>query len=67
MVGSGFFGLTVAERAARALGRRVLVLDRCDHIGGNAALSMFDNKIAPYSWRISPWILTTDWEATGFR
>ncbi|WP_136706722.1 UDP-galactopyranose mutase [Agromyces sp. H66] len=36
VVGSGFFGLTVAERAARDLGRRVLVIDRRDHIGGNA-------------------------------
>ncbi|MEV0333590.1 NAD(P)-binding protein, partial [Nocardia sp. NPDC050717] len=26
-VGSGFFGLTVAERAANLLGKRVLVLD----------------------------------------
>ncbi len=36
VVGSGFFGLTVAERAASELGKRVLVLDRRDHIGGNA-------------------------------
>ncbi|WP_375000321.1 UDP-galactopyranose mutase [Aeromicrobium sp. CTD01-1L150] len=36
VVGSGFFGLTVAERAARELGRKVLVIDRRDHIGGNA-------------------------------
>jgi UDP-galactopyranose mutase len=36
VVGSGFFGLTVAERAATQLGSRVLVLDRRDHIGGNA-------------------------------
>jgi UDP-galactopyranose mutase len=36
IVGSGFFGLTVAERAASQLGKRVLVLDRRDHIGGNA-------------------------------
>jgi UDP-galactopyranose mutase len=36
VVGSGFFGLTVAERAATQLGRRVLVLDRRNHIGGNA-------------------------------
>ena len=35
VVGSGFFGLTVAERAANA-GYRVLVLDRRSHIGGNA-------------------------------
>ncbi|CAN5206054.1 UDP-galactopyranose mutase [soil metagenome] len=36
MVGSGFFGLTVAERAATELDKRVLVLDRRDHLGGNA-------------------------------
>jgi UDP-galactopyranose mutase len=36
VVGSGFFGLTVAERVASQLNRRVLVLDRRDHIGGNA-------------------------------
>ncbi|MBJ8346254.1 UDP-galactopyranose mutase [Antrihabitans sp. YC2-6] len=36
IVGSGFFGLTIAERAATQLGKRVLVLDRRHHIGGNA-------------------------------
>jgi UDP-galactopyranose mutase len=36
IVGSGFFGLTVAERAATELGKRVLVLERREHIGGNA-------------------------------
>ena len=36
VVGSGFFGLTVAERCASDLGLRVLVLDRRHHIGGNA-------------------------------
>jgi len=36
VVGSGFFGLTVAERAASELGLKVLVIDRRDHIGGNA-------------------------------
>jgi UDP-galactopyranose mutase len=36
VVGSGFFGLTIAERAAEALGLRVLVIDRRSHIGGNA-------------------------------
>ena len=35
IVGSGFFGLTVAERAA-ASGRKVTVIDRRPHIGGNA-------------------------------
>lgn len=36
VVGSGFFGLTVAERAAAELDKRVLVLERRPHIGGNA-------------------------------
>jgi UDP-galactopyranose mutase len=35
VVGSGFFGLTVAERAATE-GARVVVLDRRAHLGGNA-------------------------------
>lgn len=35
VVGSGFFGLTVAERMANR-GLRVLVLERRPHIGGNA-------------------------------
>ncbi len=36
VVGSGFFGLTIAERVARELGRKVVVIDRRDHVGGNA-------------------------------
>ena len=36
VVGSGFFGLTIAERCARELGLRVLVLERRSHLGGNA-------------------------------
>ena len=36
VVGSGFFGLTVAERIAEEHGRKVLVIDRREHIGGNA-------------------------------
>jgi UDP-galactopyranose mutase len=36
IVGSGLFGLTVAERAAAGLDKRVLVLERRNHIGGNA-------------------------------
>lgn len=39
VVGSGFFGLTVAERLARELNLRVQVIDRRDHIGGNAYTS----------------------------
>jgi UDP-galactopyranose mutase len=36
VVGSGFFGLTIAERCAEELGLRVLVLERRHHLGGNA-------------------------------
>ena len=36
VVGSGLYGLTVADRVARGLGLRVLVLERRDHLGGNA-------------------------------
>lgn len=36
VVGSGFFGLTIAERAASELGLKVVVIDRRNHIGGNA-------------------------------
>lgn len=35
VVGSGLFGLTIAERAASA-GRKVTIVDRREHIGGNA-------------------------------
>lgn len=34
IVGAGFFGATFAERA-KAAGKRVLVIDQRDHIGGN--------------------------------
>ena len=36
VVGAGFFGLTIAERAANVLGRKVCVLERRTHIGGNS-------------------------------
>ena len=36
VVGSGFFGLTVAQRCADEMGLKVLVIDRRNHIGGNA-------------------------------
>jgi UDP-galactopyranose mutase len=36
VVGSGFFGLTVAERCADELGLSVAVIERRPHIGGNA-------------------------------
>jgi len=36
VVGSGFFGLTIAERGAPQLDKRVLVVERRAHIGGKA-------------------------------
>jgi UDP-galactopyranose mutase len=39
VVGAGLFGLTIAERAAES-GLRVTVIDRRDHVGGNAHSSV---------------------------
>ena len=36
VVGSGLFGLTVAERTASQLGKNVLIVERRPHLGGNA-------------------------------
>ncbi len=36
VVGSGLFGLTIAERCASDLGLKVLMLERRSHLGGNA-------------------------------
>ena len=36
IVGAGFYGLTIAERAANVLGRKVCVLERRNHFGGNS-------------------------------
>ena len=35
VVGAGLFGLTVAERVATLHGKKVLIVERRDHIGGN--------------------------------
>jgi UDP-galactopyranose mutase len=36
VVGAGYAGSVIAERLARGLGKRVLIVDRRPHIGGNA-------------------------------
>lgn len=36
VVGAGFAGAVAAERMARCYGKKVLVIDRRDHVGGNA-------------------------------
>lgn len=35
IVGAGFFGATIAERVANDLGRRVLIVEKRNHVGGN--------------------------------
>jgi UDP-galactopyranose mutase len=36
IVGCGFFGATIAERCATQLGKKVVILDKRNHIAGNA-------------------------------
>ncbi len=36
VVGSGFFGATIAERIAQDLGQRVAVIEKRNHVGGNS-------------------------------
>jgi UDP-galactopyranose mutase len=43
VVGSGFYGITIAQQAADRLGLKVKVLERRNHIGGNA-YSEFDSE-----------------------
>ena len=43
IVGAGFYGLTIAEHFARVFKKKVLVIEKRDHIGGNA-WSEVDNE-----------------------
>jgi UDP-galactopyranose mutase len=43
VVGSGFYGLTIAQQAAEHLGLKVKVIERRNHVGGNA-YSEFDSE-----------------------
>lgn len=43
VVGAGIFGLTIAERMANELDKKVLIIDKRNHIGGNC-YSEFDKK-----------------------
>ncbi len=45
IVGAGFAGAVLAERLATALGKRVLVVDKRTHIGGNAYDEFNDHGI----------------------
>ena len=43
IVGAGLFGLTMAERLANECDKKVLVIDKRNHIGGNC-YSEFDSE-----------------------
>ena len=43
IVGAGFWGATIAERIASVMKQPVMVIDKRDHIGGNATLHWMRN------------------------
>lgn len=44
IVGSGFFGLTIAYKVATETNRKVLVIEKREHIGGNSHSETFSNS-----------------------
>jgi UDP-galactopyranose mutase len=50
IVGAGFTGAVLAERIASQLGQRVLVIDRRDHIGGNAHDALDDAGLLVHTY-----------------
>ena len=78
IVGAGFAGLTLAERLSSQLGKRCLVVDKRDHIGGNAQDEYDDagvlvHKYGPHYFRTnSPAIREylsqfTEWRAVEYK
>lgn len=73
IVGAGFAGSVLAERLASRLGRRVLVVERRNHIGGNAYDHFDDAGVLVHKY--GPHILHTDdrrvfeylWQFTEWR
>jgi UDP-galactopyranose mutase len=60
IVGAGFTGLVLAERIASHLGEKVLVVERRDHIGGNAYDHYDENGILVH--RYGPHLFHTNSE-----
>lgn len=58
IVGAGFAGSVMAERLARGLGKRVLLVERRNHIGGNAYDFHDDNGVLVH--RYGPHIFHTN-------
>jgi UDP-galactopyranose mutase len=50
IVGAGFSGVTLAERIATELGQKVLVVDRRNHVGGNAYDEPGENGILVHKY-----------------
>ncbi|HYD73482.1 MAG TPA: UDP-galactopyranose mutase [Candidatus Binatia bacterium] len=50
IVGAGFAGSVLAERLASQLGKRVIVIDKRDHIGGNAHDKLDDAGILMHQY-----------------
>ena len=61
IVGAGFFGSVIAERIANDINERVLVIDKRDHIGGNA-YSEFDKETGIEFHKYGPHIFHTSSE-----
>jgi UDP-galactopyranose mutase len=60
VVGAGFAGAVVAERMARVYGKKVLVVDRRSHVGGNAYDHLNEDGILVH--RYGPHIFHTNSE-----
>jgi UDP-galactopyranose mutase len=60
IVGAGFAGAVVSERMARCFGKKVLVVDRRSHIGGNAYDHYNDDSVLVH--RYGPHIFHTNSE-----
>lgn len=58
VVGSGLFGLTVAQRVSELLSKRVLIIERRDHLGGNA-FSEIDEELGIEVHKYGPHIFHT--------
>ena len=58
IVGAGFAGSVLAERLAADAGKQVLVVDRRDHVGGNAYDEYDDHGILVH--RYGPHIFHTN-------
>ena len=78
IVGAGFSGLTLAERLTTQLGERCLIVDKRDHIGGNAhdfvdAAGVLVHAYGPHYFRtnsdriIRYLSMFTDWRPVEYR